>query len=142
MSELVITESTFNLIKSAGEPSTSGSFNFIYIILIFLMIMITLSILSYYKKLQREKGKKNLSSTELRKKLLTVAPVANNIFNTDNTPNQVVSNAVSNAVSVSEISDIEEQSFYSTENITAIDINSLDDTDTSVQELIYALENN
>lgn len=58
MSELVITESTFNLIKSAGEPSTSGSFNFIYIILIFLMIMITLSILSYYKKLQREKGKK------------------------------------------------------------------------------------
>ncbi len=65
MSELVITESTFNLIKSAGEPSTSGSFNFIYIILIFLMIMITLSILSYYKKLQREKGKKNLSSTEL-----------------------------------------------------------------------------
>ena len=65
MSELVITESTFNLIKSAGEPSTSGSFNFIYIILIFLMIMITLSILSYYKKLQREKGKKILSSTEL-----------------------------------------------------------------------------
>ncbi len=43
---------------------------------------------------------------------------------------------------MSEISDVNEQSFYSTKNITAIDINSLDAADTSVQELIYALENN
>ncbi len=133
MSELVITESTFNLIKSAGEPSTSGSFNFIYIILIFLMIMITLSILSYYKKLQREKDRQESRQSKLDKK-----STAQTITSTDSTPNQVVSSATN----VSEISDIEEQSFYSTENITAIDINSLDAADTSVQELIYALENN
>ena len=133
MSELVITESTFNLIKSAGEPSTSGSFNFIYIILIFLMIMITLSILSYYKKLQREKDRQESRQSKLDKK-----STAQTITSTDSTPNQVVSNSTN----VSEISDIEEEQFYSAENITAIDINSLDDTDTSVQELILALENN
>lgn len=82
------------------------------------------------------------NNKQTRTELLTVVSSANNIFHTDSTPNQVVSNAVSNAVSVSEISDIEEQSFYSTENITAIDINSLDAADTSVQELIYVLENN
>lgn len=78
------------------------------------------------------------NNKQTRKELLTVVSSANNIFHTDSTPNQVSSNAVN----VSEISDVNEQSFYSTKNITAIDINSLDAADTSVQELIYALENN
>ncbi len=78
------------------------------------------------------------NNKQTRKELLTVVSSANNIFHTDSTPNQVSSNAVN----VSEISDVNEQSFYSTNNITAIDINSLDAADTSVQELIYALENN
>ena len=54
-------------------------------------------------------------------------------------PNQIVSNAVN----ISEILDIEEyaeQSFYSAENVTAIDINTMNDT--AIQSLIYALENN
>lgn len=78
------------------------------------------------------------NNKQTRKELLAVVSSANNIFHTDSTPNQVSSNAVN----VSEISDVNEQSFYSTNNITAIDINSLDAADTSVQELIYALENN
>ena len=78
------------------------------------------------------------NNKQTRKELLTVVSSSNNIFHTDSTPNQVSSNAVN----LSEISDVNEQSFYSTENITAIDINSLDAADTSVQELIYALENN
>lgn len=78
------------------------------------------------------------NNKQTRKELLTVVSSASNIFHTDSTPNQVSSNAVN----VSEISDVNEQSFYSTNNITAIDINSLDAADTSVQELIYALENN
>lgn len=78
------------------------------------------------------------NNKQTRTELLTVVSSANNIFHTDSTPNQVSSNAVN----VSEISDVNEQSFYSTKNITAIDINSLDAADTSVQELIYALENN
>lgn len=78
------------------------------------------------------------NNKQTRKELLTVVSSANNIFHTDSTPNQVSSNAVN----VSEISDVNEQSFYSTKNITAIDINSLDAADTSVQELIYVLENN
>lgn len=78
------------------------------------------------------------NNKQTRTELLTVVSSANNIFHTDSTPNQVPSNAVN----VSEISDVNEQSFYSTKNITAIDINSLDAADTSVQELIYALENN
>ena len=61
MSELVITESTFNLIKSVGEPNTCGSFNIIFVIIISLIIMTTLSIFSYYKKIQREKNRQNLS---------------------------------------------------------------------------------
>lgn len=72
-------------------------------------------------------------------KVLTASPVAQTVTSTDSTPNQVGSKAVS----VSEISDIEEAEYsYFTKNITAIDINSLDSVDTSVQELIYALENN
>lgn len=78
------------------------------------------------------------NNKQTRTELLTVVSSANNIFHTDSTPNQVSSNTVN----VSEISDVNEQSFYSTKNITAIDINSLDAADTSVQELIYALENN
>ena len=72
-------------------------------------------------------------------KVLTASPVAQTVTSTDSTPNQVGSKAVS----VSEISDIEEAEYsYFTKNITAIDINSLDSADTSVQELIYALEKN
>ncbi len=70
-----------------------------------------------------------------------VIPTAQTITSTDSTPNQIVSNAVS----LSEISDTEEnteQSFYSAENVTAIDINSMNDTDTAIQSLICALENN
>ncbi len=134
MSELVITESTFNLIKSVGEPSTNGSLNFTLIVIISLMIMTTLSILSYYKKLQREKDKQENKQSKLDEK-----STAKNITSTNSTPNQIVSNAVN----ISEISDIEEDAehlFYSAENVTAIDINAMNDT--AIQSLIYALENN
>ena len=74
MSELVITESTFNLIKSVGEPNTCGSFNIIFVIIISLIIMTTLSIFSYYKKIQREKNRQNLSYS---KELVTYSSAQN-----------------------------------------------------------------
>ncbi len=63
MSELVITESTFNLIKSVGEPSTNDSFDINSMMLLFLFIIIALAIFSYYQKLRKNKKPQSILSS-------------------------------------------------------------------------------
>ena len=63
MSELVITESTFNLIKSVGEPSTNDLFNITSMMLLFLFIIIALAIFSYYQKLRKDKKPQSILSS-------------------------------------------------------------------------------
>lgn len=123
-------ESFFGSNYDASTLPIAFTHNGIMAIIPFLVIIGLMFIIIHYQ-----------NNKQARKELLTVVSTASNIINTDSTPNQVVSNAVN----ISEISDIEEdaeQSFYSTENITAIDINAINDTDTAIQSLIYALENN
>ncbi len=123
-------ESFFGSNYDASTLPIAFTHNGIMAIIPFLVIIGLMFIIIHYQ-----------NNKQARKELLTVVSTASNIINTDSTPNQIVSNAVN----ISEILDIEEyaeQSFYSAENITAIDINAMNDTDTAIQSLIYALENN
>ena len=121
-------ESFFGSNYDASTLPIAFTHNGIMAIIPFLVIIRLMFIIIHYQ-----------NNKQARKELLTVVSTASNIINTDSTPNQIVSNAVN----ISEILDIEEyaeQSFYSAENVTAIDINTMNDT--AIQSLIYALENN
>ena len=121
-------ESFFGSNYDASTLPIAFTHNGIMAIIPFLVIIGLMFIIIHYQ-----------NNKQARKELLTVVSTASNIINTDSTPNQIVSNAVN----ISEILDIEEyaeQSFYSAENVTAIDINTMNDT--AIQSLIYALENN